>query len=152
MRKTGYSFMFATGIGNSYPTIQNGKRIDQMEKCRHYDKWSQDFDLLEELEISYLRYGPPIHRTWLGPGKYDWSFTDVTFGDLARRNVVPITDQAHQMNAVPKPIRNAQRDIAAAYEQNALHRTLATFRLALQERTACGAAQEPSTRVPTQLQ
>jgi hypothetical protein len=67
-------------------------------------------------------------------------------------DVSAITDQAHQMNAVSKPIRNTQRDIAAAYEQNALHRALATFRLALQERMASDAAQEPSTRVPTQLQ
>ena len=31
------SFMFATGIENSIPTIDNGRtRIDQMEKCGHY--------------------------------------------------------------------------------------------------------------------
>jgi beta-glucosidase len=30
-------FMFATGIENSYPTIQNGQvRVDEMEKCGHY--------------------------------------------------------------------------------------------------------------------
>ena len=60
-------FMFATGIENSYPTIKNGAvRVDEMEKCGHYERWQEDFDLVHELGIGYLRYGPPIHRTWLG--------------------------------------------------------------------------------------
>ena len=37
---------------------------------------------VEELGIRFLRYGPPLHRTWLGPGRYDWEFADLTFGDL----------------------------------------------------------------------
>jgi len=89
-------FMFATGIENSYPTINSGRtRIDEMEKCRHYDLWRKDFDLVQQLGICYLRYGPPIHRTWLGPGRYDWSFADATFGDLLRRDLVPIVDLCH---------------------------------------------------------
>ena len=62
-------FMFATGIENSYPTINGGKtRIDEMEICGHYKKWRTDFDLVEELGISFLRYGPPIHTTGSVPG------------------------------------------------------------------------------------
>ncbi|WP_019012357.1 family 1 glycosylhydrolase [Deinococcus aquatilis] len=89
-------FMFATGIENSYPTVQNGRfRQDEMEKTRHYQLWDKDFDLVQELGIEYLRYGPPIHKTWLGPGRYDWSFADETFGDLRRRALTPITDLCH---------------------------------------------------------
>lgn len=89
-------FMFATGIENSYPTINAGRtRVDEMEKCRHYDYWRKDFDLVEELGIRFLRYGPPLHRTWLAPGRYDWSFSDATFNDLLRRDVVPIVDLCH---------------------------------------------------------
>jgi beta-glucosidase/6-phospho-beta-glucosidase/beta-galactosidase len=89
-------FMFATGIENSYPTIHAGRtRVDEMEKCAHYDYWRKDFDLVQELGISYLRYGPPLHRTWLGPGRYDWSFADVTFEDLRRRDLVVIADLCH---------------------------------------------------------
>ncbi len=56
--------MFATGIENSYPTINGGRtRVDQMAKCRHYDLWRTDFALVEELGIRFLRYGPPIHTT-----------------------------------------------------------------------------------------
>lgn len=88
--------MFATGIENSYPTIKNGtRRIDQMEKCGHYKYWKTDFDLVEELDISFLRYGPPIHKTWLGNGKYDWSFCDEVYRDLYKRNISPITDLCH---------------------------------------------------------
>lgn len=34
------SFMFATGVENSYPTIHNGReRVDELEKCGHYQYW-----------------------------------------------------------------------------------------------------------------
>ncbi len=56
-------FIFATGVENSYPTIsgRNGRltRIDQMEKCGHYEFWREDFRLVRELGIDYLRYGAP---------------------------------------------------------------------------------------------
>jgi len=89
-------FMFATGIENSYPTIRNRTlRVDELEKCGHYKHWRTDFDLLEDLNIHTLRYGPPIHRTWLGQGRYDWEFCDLTFGELRRRNIIPIVDLCH---------------------------------------------------------
>jgi len=90
------SFMFATGIENSYPTINGGRtRVDEMEKCGHYDLWRTDFDLVQELNLTYLRYGPPIHRTWLAPDHYDWSFSDATFHELRDRDIIPITDLCH---------------------------------------------------------
>ena len=90
------TFLFATGIENSYPTIQNGRtRVDEMEKCGHYKHWRKDFDLVQEMGISFLRYGPPIHRTWLGPDRYDWEFADTTFEELRRRDIVPICDLCH---------------------------------------------------------
>jgi beta-glucosidase/6-phospho-beta-glucosidase/beta-galactosidase len=101
------NFLFATGIENSNPTIQGGRvRVDELAKCGHYDKWSLDFDLVDELGIRVLRYGPPIHRTWLGEGHYDWSFADLTFADLRRRNIAPITDLCHF--GVPDWIGNFQ--------------------------------------------
>jgi hypothetical protein len=88
-------FMFATGIENSYPKIKNGRvRVDEMEKCGHYEKWRLDFDLVEEMGIRFLRYGPPIHKTFLGAGKYDWSFADLTFNNLRERDLVPIVTSA----------------------------------------------------------
>src|SRR3954464_10741310 len=90
------SFLFATGIENSCPTIGSRRvRVDEMEKCGHYDQWRRDFTLVQEMGISYLRYGPPLHRTWLGANRYDWSFGDDTFADLRNRDIVPITDLCH---------------------------------------------------------
>lgn len=88
--------MFCTGIENSVPTIDNGKtRVDEMDVCGHYKHWRTDFDLLEDMGIPYLRYGPPIHTTFLGPGKYDWEFADMTFAELRRRDITPIVDLCH---------------------------------------------------------
>lgn len=92
-------FMFATGIENSYPTIAlpNGKteRVDEMEKCRHYQLWREDFALVKELGIEFLRYGPPYYSTHTGPGKYDWSFADETFNALHDLGITPIADLCH---------------------------------------------------------
>jgi beta-glucosidase/6-phospho-beta-glucosidase/beta-galactosidase len=89
-------FIFATGIENSSPTINNGrKRIDEFEKCSHYEHWQKDFDLVKEMGIDFLRYGPPIHITYLGPGKYDWSFADTTLPYLKKNNILPIVDLCH---------------------------------------------------------
>jgi beta-glucosidase/6-phospho-beta-glucosidase/beta-galactosidase len=89
-------FMFATGIENSHPTIKGGRvRVDEMARCRHYELWRTDFDLVQELGIGFLRYGPPLHRVWLGPDRYDWEFWDQAFGDLRRRNIAPIADLCH---------------------------------------------------------
>ena len=62
-------FMFATGIENSYPTIEwKGKTIrqDELEKTRHYQCWRDDFRVLKELGIEHLRYGPPYFSTHTG--------------------------------------------------------------------------------------
>jgi beta-glucosidase len=100
-------FLFATGIENSIPTIHNGRtRIDQMEKCGHYKHWRKDFELLEELDIHFLRYGPPLHKTFLGPGHYDWEFADLTFGYLKEHDIVPVVDLCHF--GVPDWIGNFQ--------------------------------------------
>jgi beta-glucosidase len=91
-----FTFAFATGIENSCPTIQNGRhRVDQLEKCGFYKHWKTDFDLVQDLGLTFLRYGPPIDRTWLGDGRYDWEFADETFADLKRRNILPIVDLCH---------------------------------------------------------
>src|SRR5690348_10863674 len=90
------AFMFATGIENSIPTIAGGRqRVDEMEKCGHYRHWQTDFRLVRELGLRFLRYGPPLHRTWLGVDRYDWDFVDQTFGDMRRLNIIPIVDLCH---------------------------------------------------------
>jgi beta-glucosidase len=90
------NFMFATGIENSIPTINNGRdRVDQMEASDHYRRWREDFDCVEEIGIQFLRFGPPLHKTFLAPRKFDWEFADLTLNELRRRNIMPIVDLCH---------------------------------------------------------
>jgi len=93
-----HKFMFCTGIENSYPTvIIGGKkvRIDEMEKSNHYTRWKEDFALVKEMGIEFLRYGPPYYKTHLGPDQYDWGFADKTFAELKRLGITPIVDLCH---------------------------------------------------------
>ncbi len=104
---TASTFLFATGIENSNPTIHQGRtRVDEMELCGHYRHWRKDFECVEALGIRFLRYGPPIYRCYLGPERYDWSFADETFGVLRQRQITPIVDLCHF--GVPDWIGNFQ--------------------------------------------
>src|SRR6266496_3162013 len=92
-------FMFATGIENSYPTIPqpNGRprRVDEMESTGHYERWRDDFELVGELGIDYLRYGPPYYLCHKGPGKYDWSIIEEPMDVLRKAHITPIADLCH---------------------------------------------------------
>lgn len=116
-------FMFATGIENSYPTIllPNGqtKRVDEMAKAFHYDRWQEDFRLVKESGLDFLRYGPPLFSTHLAPGKYDWSFTDETFRGMKEMGITPIVDLCHF--GVPDWLGNFQNaDFPAHFAEYAL--------------------------------
>jgi beta-glucosidase/6-phospho-beta-glucosidase/beta-galactosidase len=103
-------FMFCTGIENSYPTVPaaNGanRRVDEMEKAKHYQCWKEDFSLIPELGISHLRYGVPYYTAHRGPDRYDWQFADETFAELQRLKITPIADLCHF--GVPDWIGNFQ--------------------------------------------
>jgi beta-glucosidase len=101
-----HGFMFATGIENSYPTIANGVRIDQMEKCGHYTQWEEDLHLTREMGLRYLRWGPPLHRVFLGPGRYDWEWTDEVMDTMRGMDIYPILDLCHF--GVPDWLENFQ--------------------------------------------
>lgn len=92
-------FLFATGIENSYPTIlsRDGRlqRVDEMAKTGHYDRWREDFGLVRELGLEYLRWGPPYYRVHLGPDRYDWAFADEALAELQRLAITPIVDLCH---------------------------------------------------------
>ena len=92
-------FLFATGIEGSSPVISDGHggqfRYDQMEASDHCRRWREDFDLVAGLGLAHLRWGPPIYKTWLGPGHYEWSFCDDALAELARLKIEPILDLCH---------------------------------------------------------
>jgi beta-glucosidase/6-phospho-beta-glucosidase/beta-galactosidase len=91
--------MFATGIENSYPVIAgpDGRRIrvDEMDKCGHYARWRDDLSLVHDMNIHFLRWGPPIYTTFRGPGRYDWEWADEVLAEMARLEIEPILDLCH---------------------------------------------------------
>ncbi len=92
-------FMFATGIENSSPTIRpDGRgviRRDEMAECGHYERWEEDFQCVRDLGIQFLRYGVPYYKVHLGPGKFDWEFSDRAFHRLRELQITPIADLCH---------------------------------------------------------
>ncbi len=92
-------FVFATGIECSYPVItgRDGRRrrVDELAKTFHYQRWRDDLALVRDLGVQYLRYGPPYHRLHTGPGAYDWAFSDEVFAELRRLGIAPIVDLCH---------------------------------------------------------
>jgi hypothetical protein len=109
-----HSFLFATGIECSYPTIDNGRwRRDELKSTLHYRWWQRDFDLCRKIGITHLRYGPPLHLTFLRPGKYDWSWVDEPMAELQSYGPEPIVDLCHF--GVPDWLGNLQNpDIGPA--------------------------------------
>ena len=92
----GDSFMFATGIECSNPTIEHGRvRRDQLAECGHYERWREDLRLVRALGLKVLRYGLPIHKVWLGRDRYDWSFADDVMAEMKRLTITPILDLIH---------------------------------------------------------
>jgi beta-glucosidase/6-phospho-beta-glucosidase/beta-galactosidase len=90
------NFMFATGIECSNPTIDHGRtRRDMLEECGHYARWREDLALTFDLGLRVLRYGLPIHKTFLGRDKYDWEFADLVMGEMRRLGITPILDLLH---------------------------------------------------------
>ncbi len=77
-----------------------------MEKTNHYSFWKEDFQLVKDVGIEFLRYGPAYYSTHLGPGQYDWSFADETFNKLKELHITPIVDLCHF--GVPDWLENFQ--------------------------------------------
>ncbi len=91
-------FIFATGIECSYPTIEwEGKTVrrDQLRECGHYDRWREDLQLTLDVGCRFLRYGVPYYSMHLGPGRYDWSFSDEVLPAMRAMGIVPILDICH---------------------------------------------------------
>lgn len=118
-RNSGARFMFATGIECSYPTIEHGRwRRDEMDSTGHYRHWQEDFELARQIGITHLRYGPPLHLTFRGPGKYHWDLIDGPMEELREFGPEPIIDLCHF--GLPAWLGNFQnREIAAALAEYA---------------------------------
>ena len=119
-------FLFATGIECSAPTIAHGRiRRDLLEECGHYARWREDFALVREMGLRFLRYGLPYHVVHRGPGLYDWEFADLAMAEMRRLGIVPILDLMHfgvpdwignfQNPELPMHFANYAREVARRY-------------------------------------
>ena len=119
-------FLFATGIECSYPTLEDGRwRLDLMEATGHYRYWQTDLQLVHDLGLRCLRYGPPLYRVFEAPGRFDWSFTDDVVARMQRLGLEPIMDLCHfglptwlgnfQNPEVPKALAEYARAFARRY-------------------------------------
>src|SRR3954469_7308073 len=88
-------FMFAVGIECSNPVVAGGVRGDELEATGHYENWQKDLQLVRDLGLRYLRYGPPIHRIFTGPGQYQWEMLDQVMAEMLRLGIRPIIDFIH---------------------------------------------------------
>jgi beta-glucosidase/6-phospho-beta-glucosidase/beta-galactosidase len=116
-------FMFAVGIECSNPVIDGNVRVDELEATGHYKHWKKDLQLVCNLGVRFLRYGPPIHRLFTGPGQYNWSMLDPIMEEMQRLRIKPIIDLVHF--GLPDWLVNFQNpdwpkhvaDYAAAFSQ-----------------------------------
>jgi beta-glucosidase/6-phospho-beta-glucosidase/beta-galactosidase len=113
------AFLFATGIECSYPTIENGRwRRDEMASTRHYEYWQRDLELARQIGVTHIRYGPPLHLIFDGPGRYDWDYIDPQMEELREFGPEPIVDLCHF--GVPSWLGDFQNeDIGPALEEYA---------------------------------
>jgi beta-glucosidase/6-phospho-beta-glucosidase/beta-galactosidase len=88
-------FMFATGIECSCPVVNGNHRIDELAMCGHNDMWERDLQLVADMGINYLRYGPPYYKMHLAPGVYDWSFFDRVYARMEELCIEPLIDLVH---------------------------------------------------------
>ncbi|WP_254049797.1 family 1 glycosylhydrolase [Novosphingobium sp. TH158] len=70
----------------------DGVRHDQMEKCGHYQRWQEDIDRVQQVGTRYLRFGPALHRSYLGPDHFDWEHADAVLDTLRSKDIIPIAD------------------------------------------------------------
>ncbi|MCC6328880.1 MAG: family 1 glycosylhydrolase [Acidobacteria bacterium] len=119
--------MFATGIECSDPTIDGGRwRRDQLAETDHYRYWRRDLELVRETGLKYLRYGFPMHLTWLGEDRFDWTFPDLVMPKMRELGIEPIIDLCHfgvpdwlenfQNTAIPEQFARYAAAFAKRYE------------------------------------
>ena len=84
---------------------------------RHYELW-QRFRLAREIGITHIRYGPPLHLIFEGPGRYNWDYIDPQMEELREFGPEPIVDLCHF--GVPSWLGNFQNpDLGEALEEYA---------------------------------
>jgi beta-glucosidase/6-phospho-beta-glucosidase/beta-galactosidase len=88
-------FVVSTGIECSAPRIRGGLRQDELRKTGHWERYSEDFGLIADFGIRFVRYGVPFHVVAADPDQLDWQWTDRALGALREAGLEPIADLLH---------------------------------------------------------
>jgi beta-glucosidase len=88
-------FVVSTGIECSAPIVAGGIRQDELRKTGHWDRYAEDFRLISEFGIRYVRYGVPFHVVAADANRLDWDWTDRALGSLREAGLEPIADLLH---------------------------------------------------------
>jgi beta-glucosidase/6-phospho-beta-glucosidase/beta-galactosidase len=89
------SFIVATGIECSAPTIAGGLRRDELQLTDHWNRVEEDLDLVVGFGVTHLRYGVPFHVVAADPTELDWAWTDRAMAAIRERPIEPIVDLLH---------------------------------------------------------
>lgn len=92
------SFVWATGIEDTFvfdPDKKTGRILDEYELTQHYERRSQDLELMGTLGVSMARYGVPWYRIQPEKGRWDWEFADAALNHLLDLGIHPIVDLVH---------------------------------------------------------
>jgi len=92
------AFLWATGIEDTFvfnPHPITGRILDEYELTKHYERWSEDLDLMGSLGVTAARYGIPWYRVQPERSRWDWSFADAAFDRMLEHGIDPIVDLIH---------------------------------------------------------
>ncbi|HEU5080450.1 MAG TPA: family 1 glycosylhydrolase [Opitutaceae bacterium] len=92
------TFFWCTGIEDTFitaPWPASGRTLDEYALTQHYERWSEDIDLIAELGVKAARYGIPWHR--INPAKGVWNFdaADPAIERMLSLGIQPIVDLVH---------------------------------------------------------
>ena len=87
-------FAVATGIECSAPLV-DGRRVDELVKTGHVERYADDFRLARDLGVDYLRYGIPFHLVNPAPGRFEWAWVDDALAACRAAGLTPIVDLMH---------------------------------------------------------
>ena len=98
-------FVVATGFECSAPLISGGRRVDELVKTGHWQRYAEDFALAVDFGIRYARLAVPFHVVALtdNPAEFDWRWTDDALAAARDVGLEPVLDLFH--SGMPDDIR-----------------------------------------------